>query len=210
MRHVDIIGDDRQVIGRQPVRSQDDEVFDLVVIELDGAADAIGVRRHAGWYVEAEGRRDAGRLELLLSRRRKPKTGAVVLPSADGFLGFLALLLQQRGRAVALVRVAAGKQRVRNRPVALETLRLEVGRVRPTDFRPLIPLQAEPVHRFEDAGDHVIGRPLGVRVFDAKNERPAVAPREQPVEQRRARAADVEIASGRRGEANARPIHLGF
>ena len=41
-----------------------------------------------------------------------------------------------------------------------------------------------------------------IGVLDAQDEDAAVPPREEPVEQRRARAADVEIAGGRGCEAD--------
>jgi hypothetical protein len=42
-----------------------------------------------------------------------------------------------------------------------------------------------------------------VGVFDSQNEPSAVMPRKEPVEERRSRAADVEIASRRGGETDA-------
>ena len=91
--------------------------------------------------------------------------------------------------------------------VALESLRLKIRRVRPADSRTFVPLESQPAHRLEDARHHLVGRSLRVGVFDAKDERAAVPAREQPVEQRRARAADVKIPGGRRRESNARAIH---
>jgi len=46
-----------------------------------------------------------------------------------------------------------------------------------------------------------MARPVGV--FNAQNEFAAVMPRKEPVEKRRARAADVEIASRRVSETDA-------
>ncbi len=47
-------------------------------------------------------------------------------------------------------------------------------------------------------------RALEVYVLDAKDERALVMPREQPVEQRGARPADMEIAGGGGGKTEAR------
>ena len=44
----------------------------------------------------------------------------------------------------------------------------------------------------------------GVGVLDAQHEHPAVAARKQPVEQRRPRTADVQVAGRRRSKADAR------
>ena len=46
-------------------------------------------------------------------------------------------------------------------------------------------------------------RALAVGVLDAQDERAAVVARQQPVEQRRARVADVQVAGRARGEADA-------
>ena len=76
--------------------------------------------------------------------------------------------------------------------------------MRSADVRALVPVEAEPAQPVEDAGDHVGRRALDVGVFDAQDERAAVAPRVEPVEERRAGAADVQV-TGRRGrEADAR------
>ena len=48
----------------------------------------------------------------------------------------------------------------------------------------------------------VAGGALGVGVFDAEDERAAVPPREEPVEERRPRPADVQVAGRRRRKAH--------
>ena len=79
--------------------------------------------------------------------------------------------------------------------------------MRTTNPRAFVPCKAEPLHRLENAGDHLIRGALGVCVLDAKNERPTLAPREQPVEKRRARAANVQIPGRGRSESHARHGH---
>ena len=69
--------------------------------------------------------------------------------------------------------------------------------------RPLVRVQAEPVHAVQD---HLHGfgrRTLAVGVLDAQDEYAAVAARVQPAEQRRAHAADVQQAGRARGESGA-------
>ena len=68
-------------------------------------------------------------------------------------------------------------------------------------------VESEPPHAVENAGDHVGRRALDVGVFDAEDERAAVPAGVEPVEQRRARAADVEIAGRRRRETDAGAHH---
>ena len=207
--HVDVVGDDRQVIDRQAVRAQDDEVFDLLVIDLDVAAHMIGVRRLPRRHFEPQRRLHAGCFESLLLVGGKMQAGAIVFPAAAGFLCRLTFFLQPLRRAVALVRKSARQQLMRDGSVALEALRLKIGRVRSADAGTFVPFEPEPAHRLENAGHHLVGRSLRIGIFDAKNEGAAVPPREQPVEERRARAADVQIAGRRRRESNPRAIHGG-
>ena len=49
--------------------------------------------------------------------------------------------------------------------------------------------------------DSLLRRPRSVGVLDAKDERPTVVAGEQPIEQRRARVAHVQLARGRGGDA---------
>jgi hypothetical protein len=66
----------------------------------------------------------------------------------------------------------------------------------------LLPIELEPPEAVEDFLDRVGGRAGAIGVLDAEVEGAAVMARLEPVEQRRAGAADVEIAGGRGGEAN--------
>ncbi len=62
-------------------------------------------------------------------------------------------------------------------------------------------LEAEPVHALKDRVDGLGRRTGPVGVLDAQPEDAAVATGEEPVEQGGARAADMEIAGRRGGEA---------
>ena len=94
-RHVDVVDDDRQVIGRMPVRPQDDEVLDVRAVELDPPVHRIVKRRGAGRHLEADRARRARRFELGdLARATARRQRAVVLPGLAARLGALALLAQ--------------------------------------------------------------------------------------------------------------------
>ena len=67
--------------------------------------------------------------------------------------------------------------------------------------RAFVPLHAEPLQRADDLLRVMLPRALDVGVFDAQQHRAAVPPRVQQVEDRRARAADVQVSGGRWGEA---------
>ena len=61
-----------------------------------------------------------------------------------------------------------------------------------------VPPDAEPGEPVEDRGDRGLGRALAVGILDAEQHLAAAPTRIEPVEQRGARAADVQKA-GRRG-----------
>ena len=68
---------------------------------------------------------------------------------------------------------------------------------------PFVPVETKPAQAVQDAGDHVGRRSLDVGILDAQHEHAAVPAGVEPVEERRARAADVQVAGGGRGEADA-------
>src|SRR5437773_12254465 len=70
-------------------------------------------------------------------------------------------------------------------------------------MRSFIPIEAEPAQSFIDRGSGFFSIARSIGVLDAQNEFAVVMSREEPIEKGRTCAADVEIASGRRGEADA-------
>ena len=68
--------------------------------------------------------------------------------------------------------------------------------------RALVAVELEPAQRVEDLLDVLGRRALAVGVLDAQDERPAGVPREEPVVERGARAADVQRAGRRGSEAD--------
>ena len=76
--------------------------------------------------------------------------------------------------------------------------------MRAADERPFVPVEAEPAQAVENAVDHFRRRSLDVGVFDAQHEDAAVPAREEPVEEGRAGAADVQVTGRRWSEADAR------
>src|SRR3546814_1152250 len=67
--------------------------------------------------------------------------------------------------------------------------------------RVAIPVEPEPAQPVEDRVDRGLGGAGAVGILDAQQELAAVVAREQPVEQRGARAADMEETRRRRREA---------
>ena len=96
-------------------------------------------------------------------------------------------------RAETVVRVAAGQELVGVGRIEVQPLRLPIRAVRPLDVRPFVPVQTQPAKVVEDAELRLTRRALDVGVFDTQDERAVLAVREQPVEERRARVADVQL-----------------
>src|SRR5439155_7275839 len=92
---------------------------------------------------------------------------------------------------------------VGQRTIAIQAFGLKVRPVWSADVGPFVPVQPEPPQAVENAFDHLGRRAFDVGVFDTEDERAAMPAREEPVEERGARAADVQIAGWRGGESYA-------
>ena len=91
--------------------------------------------------------------------------------------------------------------------VNLVALTLEIRPKVAAGVRAFIPIQAEPAQAIVDRGRGFLGVAGFVRVLDAQNKRAAVMAREKPVEERGARAADVQVTGRRRSKADANGVH---
>ena len=202
-RHVHVVAHHRQVIDRQAVAADDDEVVDHRVVELDRSLDEVGEGRPALGHLEADRPRRAVRGQLARLRLGQRPLAADVAPHLAARLGGLARLVVLLGRREVVVGVAGRDQLFGGGSVPIEALRLEVRSVRAADVGPFVPVHAEPAHPLQDAVDHLVRRSLGVGVLDAQHEHAALAAGEEPVEQRGAGAADVQVTGGRWGETYA-------
>ena len=188
--HVVIVDDDGQHIGRRAVGAQQDHIVELAVLDRDFALHGILDDRLAGLRrLEADDRGNArGRI-----LRVAIAPAAVIAHRLAGSLLGCAHLVEFLGRAVAVVGVAAGQHLVGHLGVPGGAGEL-VGDV-------AIPLQAEPRQAVEDRGDGGLGRARAIGVLDAQQELAAGVLGIEPVEQGGARAADVQEAGRRGGEA---------
>ena len=88
----------------------------------------------------------------------------------------------------------------------LQPLRLVVRRDAARRFRPFVPIEAQPAQAVQDRRERLLDVPLLVGVVDAQDELAALPFGEQPVEQRRPHAADVQVA-GRAGSETSADGH---
>ena len=199
--HVHVVDDDREVIGREAVGPEDDEVLEAAVVEADLTMNGIeeggaALRRNAEAHGAGRGCGFTG--SHLRSAQRQARL-VVLLRAEPGGSALVRALAGPGARvsaAVVVVGVSAVDQLRGDGAIAVLPLRLEVRRMRSADLRAFVPGQSQPAHAVEDALHHLVGRPLHVGVLDTQDERPAGAPREQPVEESGAGAADVEVAGG--------------
>ena len=194
MRHVHqrIVDHDGEIVGGRSVRADDDRIADDVDGKPDVAAhhvleDDVGIVGHA----EADRRPLAtgdARLRLLV---RQPPARAALRRAPFGRRG-LTLLFELRRGAEAVVGPFVVHQLLGVRLVQMEPLGLPVRTVRAADVRPLVPVETEPAQILENGGFGLARRPFGIGVFDPEDEGAALSARQQPVEERRARVADVQ------------------
>src|SRR4051812_30556035 len=114
------------MIGGLSIGAEDDEVFDVVVIEGNRAVNQIRERRAPRGNLEADRARHTSRLIGGNSFRRQRAAGPVVDPAASGSFCGLPLLLQCLNRAVAVVRSLLFDELRRPGAIDLDSLRLKV------------------------------------------------------------------------------------
>src|SRR2546421_3642462 len=181
--HVHVVDDYAEVVGRRAVRARDDQVIELRVLKRHRPVHQVlhhhrAIQGIAKTYYRIDSlaeraaiAADAGVARLLLARDL-----------------LLAQRIQFLLRAVTVIGAAGLQHAPDDFAVTIETLRLIV--------RTLVRVEPEPGHALENHPHRLRGGALAVRVLDTQNEPAARAPRVQPAEQRRARAANVQQPGG--------------
>ena len=93
-----------------------------------------------------------------------------------------------------MIGAAGGEHRARDLGVPCAALRLM------HDIA--VPMQAKPIEPVDDRVHRLARRARAIGVLDPQAEQAGMMLREQPIEERRARAANVKEAGGRGGEAD--------
>ncbi len=124
-------------------------------------------------------------------------TGFALHLEFDGAFVFISEAVRQKCFDAALVTLL---------PLRLE-IRAAISLARAGGFageRAFVPIEAEPAQAVEDDVHGFLGIARGVGVFNPQDKRAAGVAGIKPIEERGARAADVEVAGGRGGKSNAR------
>ena len=192
--HLDVVDHDAEVVGRRAVGAEQDQV-----VELGRSGRRRGPSRD---------RRSRSRLPRVREAHdvtaASPARGAQVAAAcrrrwacAPRRARPCASASRLLGRAVAAVGLALAQQALdlRRRYAAVRLLWKNGPSSQPiSSQRRLV----------EDRVDRRVGRALAVGVLDAQHEGAAVMAREEEVEERRARAADVQVAGRARSEARSK------
>ncbi len=191
--HVEVVHDDTEVVGGDPVGAQQHQIVELRVRHRYRPFDEIVKADFALLRVaEAHDRRPVG-------RGHEPcGLGALGAPApvVAGLLAARALAFAHHvelfpGRPAA-VGFSLRDELLGDFLVARNALQLEE--------RSLVPIEPEPAHAVEDRLHRGLGGALKVGVLDAQNKLAAVLARVGPGEQRGTHAAYVEITGGAWGK----------
>lgn len=200
--HVTVVDDGGEVIARQTVGTQDDEVADDVAAEAHRTADEVVDDDVAIGHAQTHDRRLAGghAPAHLLGRQLKAKP--VVLGHPPRRQKFAAQHIETLLRAEAAVGGTVLKQALGRRAITLAPGALPVRTVLPPAIGAFVPLEPQPV---QVAYNRLLEALLGagdVGVLDAQHKTPAGMAGEKVVEQGGARRTDVQRACRTRCETN--------
>ena len=189
--HVDVVDDDREVVGREAVRAEQHEVVELLVAPFDAALDLV---------LES----DCSGLRVL-----EPDHPVRIVPirfvaiAVIAVVAWLEALLHGLGahrldfflRLVGVVGLAGLEQVFGDLPVAIHAQGLVE--------RAFVVFEAEPVHAVEDGLHGLLGRALAIGVLDAQDELATAMARLEPAVEGRAGPADMQETGGAGCEAGA-------
>ena len=210
--HVHVVADHGEVVGEGAVGAAQDHVVHHIDGEAHVAVDGIFERDRTVvvGHFQAPDMGLAGRDARGGLVGRNGAAGAVVARVTSlGFLGGLALGIQLLLGAEARVGGAGVDELLQRRLVGGGALGLEVGAAGAAHLGALVPIESHPAEGPQDDLGVLLGGALRVGVLDAQDEGAAGSTGEGPVVDGGAGAADVQLAGGRRREADAHGLGRG-
>jgi hypothetical protein len=182
--HVVIVDHHREHIGRRAVRAQEHEIVELGILDGHLALDEIVDRRRA--FVGRLQAHDMGRIGIVRRLLTPGRADAQRLLRRFRLGAHLGELV---GGEVTAIGRACLDHRMRDLGVARGAFEL-------IDFR-TVPIEAQPAHPIEDRLDRRLGRARAIGVLNPQQEFAAMMACEQQVEERGARASDMQESGGR-------------
>ena len=205
--HQRVVHDDGEVVCGGAVGAQDDGIADDIGLEPHLAADRVleddvaAVR-----YTKANGGMLAGSDSHLHLVVREVTAGARILHRTPVLDGRLPVRFELRRRAEAVVGGPGAEELLGVRLIEVQPVGLPIRSARPAHVGPLVPIETEPPEVADNRRLRLAGRAFGVRVLEPEDEDAVGSARKQPVEQRGARVADVELAGRARGESDSHGV----
>ena len=169
--HGVVVDDVGQVVCREAVRLQNDEIVYQGVLERDVAPDEIVEHgRAVAGHREPRDRDGSAPVEPPSLRVAEIAARPIVAGRLLQALLVLPELVKTLRGAEAVVGVVVGQQLLDDLTVSRKPLGLEVRTIRPAHVRALVPVETEPPERVQDLLDRALDRPSLVRVLDADDE----------------------------------------
>ena len=207
--HEVVVDDDRQVVGGEAVRLEQDLVVEAGEVEADLTPQQVG--HGAGALAGDLHADDAG-----LARRPAP----AAVPGVGAALGLVGGRLsgllargppggQLPGGREGVVGVSGLDEGLRGLPVAVEALALPVGARGAAHVGALVPVEPQPAQGVDQAALVVRVGPRPVGVLDAQDHPAAAAAGEEAVEEGDVGRPQVRGAGGGRGDTDADVGHGG-
>ena len=186
--HIMIVDHHRQHINGRPVRAEQHHVVQLIILNGDIALHPVA--DHGRAVLRCLDPDHKGRVRVRVWGRIPP--GRPEKRAAPFGFGGVAECGNFFGGGKTLVRLALCQQIMGDlcMPVGIGELADDIAVV----------IQTQPRHALQDRLGRFRGRSRPVRVFDPQQKPAAIAPRKEPVEQRRAGAANMQKAGRRRGK----------
>ena len=189
-RPVVVVDHDREHICRRAVGTQQHEIVEVLVLPDHAALDLILDHRFADERcLQPDRRLHAGRClaRIAVAPASVIELGAALAPRR------LAHLRKFLGARVAVIGMPLRKQLLGDFPVP--------GRARELVDRLAVPADAEPAQAVENGVDGGLGGAFPVGILDSEQHLAAAAAGVKPIEERGARAANMQKTGGRGGKA---------
>src|SRR5215218_561713 len=194
--HLGVVEGGGEVVGRGVRGLHEHEVFEVGVLEGDGTTNHV---LHHGLALARGLEADGVWLARLYPLSRLIGVHLAVLAAGVDRLPSLGPRpFAKFGELLRRCEIVVGCVRIEELPcglaVEVEALGLAVWGMRAAGLGALVPVEADPTHRAPELLDRLLCRALQVRVLYSQHERAAVLAREEPVEERRTNATDVQPA----------------
>lgn len=209
-RHVVVVDDHGQLIGRVAVALEQDRILELGRLEAHRPAQQV---LHQDLAFEGHGQADDVGPALVGQPGRLGRVELAAAPIVGTRQAGLSTGLAGRGQGLGAAEATVGLSGIDETGGMLgidrQPLALGVGAERSAQAGALVGPDAEPNQPFDEGLGRALDEALAIGILDPQDEAAARGAREQPVEDRGSRRSHVHEAGGRRGDAGPGGVDLG-